>query len=112
MEEFCISEGWIKVAAGRARDRYGCVCWSRSKAQKPLSGRIRCLIVKTHLQTRRRTQVRRRFRGRAALLCAECRRKGCTEAAGDGYNGKTAYAASAGNAADASKVIIHRNSPA
>jgi hypothetical protein len=23
MEEFCISEGWIKVAAGRARDRYG-----------------------------------------------------------------------------------------
>ena len=23
VEEFCISEGWIKVAAGRARDRYG-----------------------------------------------------------------------------------------
>ena len=23
VEEFCISEGWIKVAAGRARDRRG-----------------------------------------------------------------------------------------
>ena len=23
VEEYCISEGWIKVAAGRSRDRYG-----------------------------------------------------------------------------------------
>lgn len=23
VEEYCISEGWIRVAAGRARDRYG-----------------------------------------------------------------------------------------
>jgi hypothetical protein len=23
VEEYCVSEGWIKVAAGRSRDRYG-----------------------------------------------------------------------------------------
>ena len=23
VEEYCISEGWIRVAAGKARDRYG-----------------------------------------------------------------------------------------
>ena len=23
VEEYCVSEGWIRVAAGRARDRYG-----------------------------------------------------------------------------------------
>ncbi len=23
VEEYCVSEGWIKVAAGRARDRFG-----------------------------------------------------------------------------------------
>jgi hypothetical protein len=23
VEEYCISEGWIRVAAGRSRDRYG-----------------------------------------------------------------------------------------
>ena len=23
VEEYCISEGWIKIAAGRSRDRYG-----------------------------------------------------------------------------------------
>ncbi len=23
VEEYCVSEGWIKIAAGRSRDRYG-----------------------------------------------------------------------------------------